>query len=163
VGAQLVHPEFGCGFTPPLSRTVKVPVFRPQARWTPVGRLAWSPRNSQAQLWYWADFSAVLADENDTIQNIAVGLPDTDGGLTLNQYTFVGAFVGILPLAGTLGRSYTILLQPFLTKAGAVTSVTVALPISATPPVIAPPADTVTHRGAVLTIAGISFGTGATS
>lgn len=150
-------------FVPPISRTVRISPFRPQSGWTPVSNIRWSPRNSQSQLWYWADISDVLTDENDTIQNLAIGLPDTDGNLTLTEYTWIGGYIGVLPLGGTLGRLYTIEIQPFLVNAGAVDSVSIGLPTLSTPPAIAPPPSTVLHRGAVLQIAGITFPTDTSS
>jgi hypothetical protein len=149
------------GFSPPLARTVKIPVYAPHQEWTPVSTLSWSLRNPSSQAWYWADFTDVLADEsNAVIENLAVGLPDNDGALTVAHYTFVGPYVGFLPLGGTPGKSYTILLAPLLSSDQEVDAVSIILPVLSTAPIIAPPAGFVTFRGALLTIAGISFSVG---
>jgi hypothetical protein len=149
------------GFAPPLARTVKIPVYAPHEEWTPVSTLSWSLRNPVSQAWYWADFTDVLADEgNAVIENLAIGLPDNDGALTVAHYTFVGPYVGFLPIGGTSGKNYTILLEPILSNGQEVDAVSIVLPVLSTGPIVAPPPGFVTFHGALLTIAGISFPVG---
>lgn len=151
----------------PITRTVKVPVYQTQQNWTPRSQpLRWAPRNPQTRANYYLDVTDLLADVNATIQNIGYGLPDTDGALTVASLSWgvvAGqSWVSVFFEGGTVGKTYTVVLQPFLSGAQEVDAIPVLLPIFQNAPVIPQPNDTVLLEGTHITIGGLSFPVSAT-